>query len=101
MFEQLKEFVVTLRGEVDKPSTDGLVKTVDDLSGKVMAFATAAAGALAAGALATAIRSTADRFNDLGDVIERTGSGSVTELDRLGYVAQLSGLGCGHGRYEL
>lgn len=43
MFEQLKEFVVTLRGEVDKPSTDGLVKTVDDLSGKVMAFATAAA----------------------------------------------------------
>lgn len=91
MFEQLKEFVVTLRGEVDKPSTDGLVKTVDDLSGKVMTFATAAAGALAAGALATAIRSTADRFNDLGDVIERTGSGSVTELDRLGYVAQLSG----------
>ena len=95
MFETLKEFVVTLRGDVDKDSFDEMGSAVDSVSDKVVGFAQAAAGALAAGAFAMAIRQTVDRFNDLGDVAERMGNTTVEELDRLGYVAELTGSDAG------
>ena len=91
MLEALKEFVVTLRGDVDEKSMDGITGALEGVSGAVVGFAQTAAGVLAAGALTMAIRATADRFNDLGDVAERMGNTTVEELDRLGYVAEMSG----------
>lgn len=87
----IREFVVALKGDVDGAGFDKMGKAIDGVSESVMGFAQMAAGALTAGAFAMAVRATADRFNELGDIAERVGGVTVTQLDRLGYIAELSG----------
>lgn len=66
-------------------------KAVGSFSDKIVRLAKRAGAAIAAGSVAVAIQRTADKFNDLGDVVSRVGNATVKELDRLGYVAELTG----------
>lgn len=66
-------------------------QAVGNLSDKIVGFAKFAGAAIVSGSIAIAIQRTADKFNDLGDVVARVGNATVKELDRLGYVAELTG----------
>lgn len=76
---------------VDFASLSVAEKTVGSFSDKIVSLAKWAGAAIAAGSVAVAIQRTADKFNDLGDVVSRVGNATVKELDRLGYVAELTG----------
>lgn len=76
---------------VDFASLSAAEKAVGSFSDKIVSLAKWAGAAVAAGTVATAIQRTADKFNDLGDVVSRVGNATVKELDRLGYVAELTG----------
>lgn len=76
---------------VDFASLSVAEKAVGSFSDKIVSFAKWAGAAVAAGSVAVAIQRTADKFNDLGDVVSRVGNATVKELDRLGYVAELTG----------
>lgn len=91
MQDVIREFVVSLRGQVDRAGFTEMERAVDSASASIIDFANIAAGALAGSALAMAVRATADRFNDLGDIAERVGGVTAAQLDRLGYIAELSG----------
>lgn len=76
---------------VDFASLSVAEKAVGSFSDKIVNLAKWAGAAIAAGSVAVAIQRTADKFNDLGDVVSRVGNATVKELDRLGYVAELTG----------
>lgn len=76
---------------VDLASLSAAEKAVGSFSDKIVNLAKWAGAAIAAGSVAVAIQRTADKFNDLGDVVSRVGNATVKELDRLGYVAELTG----------
>lgn len=76
---------------VDFASLSVAKKAVGSFSDKIVSLAKWAGAAIAAGSVAVAIQRTADKFNDLGDVVSRVGNATVKELDRLGYVAELTG----------
>lgn len=76
---------------VDFASLSVAEKAVGSFSDKIVGLAKWAGSAIAAGSVAVAIQRTADKFNDLGDVVSRVGNATVKELDRLGYVAELTG----------
>lgn len=76
---------------VDFVSLSVAEKAVGSFSDKIVNLAKWAGAAIAAGSVAVAIQRTADKFNDLGDVVSRVGNATVKELDRLGYVAELTG----------
>ena len=76
---------------VDFASLSVAEKAVGSFSDKIVSLAKWAGAAIAAGSVAVAIQRTADKFNDLGDVVSRVGNATVKELDRLGYVADLTG----------
>lgn len=76
---------------VDLASLSAAEKAVGSFSDKIVSLAKWAGAAVAAGTVATAIQRTADKFNDLGDVVSRVGNTTVEDLDRLGYVADLTG----------
>lgn len=76
---------------VDFASLSVAEKAVGSFSDKIVNLAKWAGSAIAAGSVAVAIQRTADKFNDLGDVVSRVGNATVKELDRLGYVAELTG----------
>lgn len=76
---------------VDFASLSVAEKAVGSFSDKIVCLAKWAGAAIAAGSVAVAIQRTADKFNDLGDVVSRVGNATVKELDRLGYVAELTG----------
>lgn len=76
---------------VDFASLSVAEKAVGSFSDKIISLAKWAGAAIAAGSVAVAIQRTADKFNDLGDVVSRVGNATVKELDRLGYVAELTG----------
>lgn len=76
---------------VDFASLSVAEKAVGSFSDKIVGLAKWAGAAIAAGSVAVAIQRTADKFNDLGDVVSRVGNATVKELDRLGYVAELTG----------
>ncbi len=76
---------------VDFASLSVAEKAVGSSSDKIVNLAKWAGAAIAAGSVAVAIQRTADKFNDLGDVVSRVGNATVKELDRLGYVAELTG----------
>ena len=76
---------------VDFASLSVAEKAVGSFSDKIVNLAKWAGAAIAAGSVAVALQRTADKFNDLGDVVSRVGNATVKELDRLGYVAELTG----------
>lgn len=76
---------------VDFASLSVAEKAVGSFSDKIVSLAKWAGAAIAAGSVAVALQHTADKFNDLGDVVSRVGNATVKELDRLGYVAELTG----------
>lgn len=76
---------------VDFASLSVAEKAVGSFSDKIVGLAKWAGAAVAAGSVAVALQRTADKFNDLGDVVSRVGNATVKELDRLGYVAELTG----------
>lgn len=76
---------------VDFASLSVAEKAVGSFSDKIVNLAKRAGAAIAAGSVAVAIQRTADKFNDLGDIVSRVGNATVKELDRLGYVAELTG----------
>lgn len=76
---------------VDFASLSVAEKAVGSFSDKIVNLAKWAGAAIAAGSVAVAIQRTADKFNDLSDVVSRVGNATVKELDRLGYVAELTG----------
>lgn len=76
---------------VDFASLSVAEKAVGSFSDKIVNLAKWAGATIAAGSVAVAIQRTADKFNDLGDVVSRVGNATVKELDRLGYVAELTG----------
>lgn len=76
---------------VDFASLSVAEKAVGSFSDKIVNLAKWAGAAIAAGSVAVAIQRTADKFNDLGDVVSRVGNATVKELDQLGYVAELTG----------
>lgn len=76
---------------VDFASLSVAEKAVGSFSDKIVNLAKWAGAAIAAGSVAVAIQRTADKFNDLGDIVSRVGNATVKELDRLGYVAELTG----------
>lgn len=76
---------------VDFASLSVAEKAVGSFSDKIVNLAKWAGAAITAGSVAVAIQRTADKFNDLGDVVSRVGNATVKELDRLGYVAELTG----------
>lgn len=76
---------------VDFASLSVAEKAVGSFSDKIVNLAKWVGAAIAAGSVAVAIQRTADKFNDLGDVVSRVGNATVKELDRLGYVAELTG----------
>ena len=76
---------------VDFASLSVAEKAVGSFSDKIVSLAKWAGAAIAAGSVAVAIQRTADKFNDLGDVVSRVGNATVKELDRLGYVSELTG----------
>ena len=76
---------------VDLASLSAAEKAVGSFSDKIVSLAKWAGPPIPAGSVAVAIQRTADKFNDLGDVVSRVGNATVKELDRLGYVAELTG----------
>lgn len=76
---------------VDFASLSVAEKAVGSFSDKIVSLAKWAGAAIAAGSVSVALQRTADKFNDLGDVVSRVGNATVKELDRLGYVAELTG----------
>ena len=76
---------------VDFASLSVAEKAVGSFSDKIVNLAKWAGAAIVAGSVAVAIQRTADKFNDLGDVVSRVDNATVKELDRLGYVAELTG----------
>ena len=82
---------VRVNALVNLASFSAAEKAVGSFTDNVMGMAKMIGGVIAAGSVAMAIQRTADRFNDLGDVVSRVGNATVKELDRLGYVAELTG----------
>lgn len=82
---------VRVNALVNLASFSAAEKAVGSFTDNVMGMAKMIGGVIAAGSVAMAIQRTADRFNDLGDVVSRVGNTTVEDLDRLGYVADLTG----------
>lgn len=82
---------VRVNALVNLASFSAAEKAVGSFTDNVMGMAKMIGGVIAAGSVAMAIQRTADKFNDLGDVVSRVGNATVKELDRLGYVAELTG----------
>lgn len=82
---------VRVNALVNLASFSAAEKAVGSFTDNVMGMAKMIGGVIAAGSVAVAIQRTADKFNDLGDVVSRVGNATVKELDRLGYVAELTG----------
>lgn len=82
---------VRVNALVNLASFSAAEKAVGSFTDNVMDMAKMIGGVIAAGSVAMAIQRTADKFNDLGDVVSRVGNTTVEDLDRLGYVADLTG----------
>lgn len=82
---------VRVNALVNLASFSAAEKAVGSFTDNVMGMAKMIGGVIAAGSVAVAIQRTADKFNDLGDVVSRVGNTTVEDLDRLGYVADLTG----------
>lgn len=82
---------VRVNALVNLASFSAAEKAVGSFTDNVMGMAKMIGGVIAAGSVAMAIQRTADKFNDLGDVVSRVGNTTVEDLDRLGYVADLTG----------
>lgn len=82
---------VRVNALVNLASFSAAEKAVGSFTDNVMGMAKTIGGVIAAGSFAMAIQRTADKFNDLGDVVSRVGNTTVEDLDRLGYVADLTG----------
>lgn len=82
---------VRVNALVNLASFSAAEKAVGSFTDNVMSMAKMIGGVIAAGSVAMAIQRTADKFNDLGDVVSRVGNTTVEDLDRLGYVADLTG----------
>lgn len=82
---------VRVNALVNLASFSAAEKAVGSFTDNVMGMAKKIGGVIAAGSVAMAIQRTADKFNDLGDVVSRVGNTTVEDLDRLGYVADLTG----------
>lgn len=87
----LAEMAVKVFAVTDKDSFNKAEGAVQGFNDKIASIFKFAGAALATGAVAMAIQRTADRFNDLGDIAARVGNTTVKELDKLGYVAELTG----------
>lgn len=88
---KLVDMFVKIGALTDKESFNKAEGAVQGFNDKIVSIFKFAGAALATGAVAMAIQRTADRFNDLGDIAARVGNTTVKELDRLGYVAELTG----------
>lgn len=82
---------VRVNALVNLASFSAAEKAVGSFTDNLMGMAKMIGGVIAAGSVAMAIQRTADKFNDLGDVVSRVGNTTVEDLDRLGYVADLTG----------
>lgn len=82
---------VRVNALVNLASFSAAEKAVGSFTDNIMGMAKMIGGVIAAGSVAMAIQRTADKFNDLGDVVSRVGNTTVEDLDRLGYVADLTG----------
>lgn len=82
---------VRVNALVNLASFSAAEKAVGSFTDNIMGMANVIGGVIAAGSVAMAIQRTADKFNDLGDVVSRVGNTTVEDLDRLGYVADLTG----------
>ena len=82
---------VRVNALVNLASFSAAEKAVGSFTDNVMGMTKMIGGVIAAGSVAMAIQRTADKFNDLGDVVSRVGNTTVEDLDRLGYVADLTG----------
>ena len=82
---------VRVNALVNLASFSAAEKAVGSFTDNIMDMAKMIGGVIAAGSVAMAIQRTADKFNDLGDVVSRVGNTTVEDLDRLGYVADLTG----------
>lgn len=82
---------VRVNALVNLASFSSAEKAVGSFTDNIMGMAKMIGGVIAAGSVAMAIQRTADKFNDLGDVVSRVGNTTVEDLDRLGYVADLTG----------
>lgn len=82
---------VRVNALVNMASFSAAEKAVGSFTDNIMGMAKMIGGVIAAGSVAMAIQRTADKFNDLGDVVSRVGNTTVEDLDRLGYVADLTG----------
>lgn len=89
--EILKQFAISIGGIVDGHSLERVEHAADETASSIVGFASAAVAALTAGAFATAIKSTADRFNALGDAAAQMGNITARELDRITYAAGIVG----------
>lgn len=88
---KLVDMFVKIGALTDKESFNKAEGAVQGFNDKIVSIFKFAGAALATGAVAMAIQRTADRFNDLGDIAARVGNTTVKELDKLGYVAELTG----------
>lgn len=88
---KLIDMFVKIGALTDKESFNKAEGAVQGFNDKIVSIFKFAGAALATGAVAMAIQRTADRFNDLGDIAARVGNTTVKELDKLGYVAELTG----------
>lgn len=88
---KLIDMFVKIGALTDKESFNKAEGAVQSFNDKIVSIFKFAGAALATGAVAMAIQRTADRFNDLGDIAARVGNTTVKELDKLGYVAELTG----------
>lgn len=82
---------VRVNALVNLASFSAAEKAVGSFTDNIMGMAKMIGGVIAASSVAMAIQRTADKFNDLGDVVSRVGNTTVEDLDRLGYVADLTG----------
>lgn len=88
---KLLDMFVKIGALTDKESFNKAEGAVKGFNDKIVSIFKFAGAALATGAVAMTIQRTADRFNDLGDIAARVGNTTVKELDKLGYVASLTG----------
>ena len=88
---KLVDMFVKIGALTDKESFNKAEGAVQGFNDKIVSIFKFAGAALTTGAVAMAIQRTADRFNDLGDIAARVGNTTVKELDKLGYVAELTG----------
>lgn len=94
MGEVLKSFLVMLGFSVDKKSSQNFAKSLKDAEKQILDFKDVVTGVLT-GAVVTGIynqiTAVADKFDGLGDTVNRIGNTSVKDLASFSYAVQLLG----------